>query len=317
MLRVLFAGTPDFAVPSLNALTDDADISVECVLTQPDRKSGRGQITSESAVKKFAISAGLSIRQPETLKDLSEVQWIKAQNFDAIIIVAYGQILGSGVLQSARLGCVNLHASMLPRWRGAAPLQRAIEAGDTETGVTIMLMDEGLDTGAVLATTTQKINDLTTASSLHDALAISGGSLLVNTLKLLNAQLITPRQQPDGGATYAAKVSTADGAIQWHRPLEVVLRQIHAFNAIPGAYTFANSKRIKIFKVCRANTELAKYPGMLWQMVDRRVIASTGTGNLEILECQLPGSKRMDISQIASHQAAPWARLVKLSETAT
>ena len=317
MLRVLFAGTPAFAVPSLKALIDDADISIEYVLTQPDRKSGRGQITSESAVKKFAISAGLSVRQPETLKDLKEIQWIKAQNLDAIIIVAYGQILKSSVLQSARLGCVNLHASVLPRWRGAAPLQRAIEAGDTETGVTVMLMDEGLDTGPILATATQKIDDLTTASSLHDALALSGGSLLVNTLKSLNAQLISPRPQPDGGVTYAAKISTADGAIQWHRPLEVVLRQIHAFNAIPGAYTFANSNRIKIFKVRRANTELAKHPGMLWQMVDRRVLASTGTGNLEILDCQLPGSKRMDISQIASHQAAPWAQLVKLSEYAT
>ena len=317
MLRVLFAGTPAFAVPSLKALIDDADISIEYVLTQPDRKSGRGQITSESAVKKFAISAGLSVRQPETLKNLKEVQWIKAQDLDAIIIVAYGQILKSSVLQSARLGCVNLHASVLPRWRGAAPLQRAIEAGDTETGVTVMLMDEGLDTGPILATATQKIDDLTTASSLHDALALSGGSLLVNTLKSLNAQLISPRPQPDGGVTYAAKISTADGAIQWHRPLEVVLRQIHAFNAIPGAYTFANSNRIKIFKVRRANTELAKHPGMLWQMVDRRVLASTGTGNLEILDCQLPGSKRMDINQIASHQAAPWAQLVKLSEYAT
>ena len=142
MLRVLFAGTPDFAVPTLEALIEDPEISVEYVLTQPDRPSGRGQKLSESAVKRCAIDHGLEVRQPQTLKDLSEVEWIRAQQFDALVVVAYGQILRADVLESPRLGCLNVHASLLPRWRGAAPLQRAIEAGDTETGVTIMLMDE-------------------------------------------------------------------------------------------------------------------------------------------------------------------------------
>ena len=314
MLRLLFAGTPAFAVPSLKALINDADFSVECVLTQPDRKSGRGQLKSESAVKTCAISAGLRVRQPETLRDLSEIQWIKEQDFDAIVVVAYGQILQADVLLSTRLGCVNLHASLLPRWRGAAPLQRAIEAGDTKTGVTIMLMEEGLDTGPILAKATQKISDLTTASDLHDALAIAGGPLLVNTLKSMNAQLISPKSQPTVGITYANKVSTTDGAIQWHKPIEVVLRQIHAFNPVPGAYTFANSTRMKIFKVQPTYTELPRHPGLLWQTVDRRVLASTGTGNLQILDCQLPGSKRMNIHQIESHQASPWSQPVTLSE---
>ena len=147
MLRVLFAGTPEFAVPTLEALIDDPEISVECVLTQPDRPSGRGQKLSESAVKRCAITHGLAVRQPETLKDHEEVNWIREQHFDALVVVAYGQILRADVLESPRLGCVNVHASLLPRWRGAAPLHRAIEAGDTETGITIMLMDEGLDTG--------------------------------------------------------------------------------------------------------------------------------------------------------------------------
>ena len=147
MLRVLFAGTPEFAVPTLEALIDDPEISVECVLSQPDRLSGRGQKLSESAVKRCAITYGLAVRQPETLKDPEEVNWIREQHFDALVVVAYGQILRADVLESPRLGCLNVHASLLPRWRGAAPVQRAIEAGDTETGITIMLMDEGLDTG--------------------------------------------------------------------------------------------------------------------------------------------------------------------------
>ena len=314
MLRVLFAGTPAFAVPSLKALMKDGDFTVECVLTQPDRKSGRGQKISESPVKQYATLAGLYIRQPLTLQDLNEVQWIKEQTFDVMVVVAYGQILRSGMLHSTKLGCVNLHASILPRWRGAAPLQRAIEAGDTKTGVTIMLMEEGLDTGPILGTASQNLSDLTTTADLQSSLAVSGANLLVETLKLLNAGQITPEPQPISGVTYAKKVSTKDAAIQWCRPIEVVLRQIHAFNPVPGAYTFANSNRIKIFKVRPTNNELKRPPGLLWQTVDRRVIVSTETGNLQILDCQLPGGKRMDTDKIAFHQAAPWSNLVKLSE---
>lgn len=311
MLRVLFAGTPDFAVPTLEALIEDPEISVEYVLTQPDRPSGRGQKLSESAVKRCAIDHGLEVRQPQTLKDLSEVEWIRAQQFDALVVVAYGQILRADVLESPRLGCLNVHASLLPRWRGAAPLQRAIEAGDTETGVTIMLMDEGLDTGAMLATATVQIDESTTTARLHDQLAALGGPLLVETLKKLNNGTATPVNQPDEGITYAHKISTENASIDWNQDRDIVMRQIHAFNPVPGAYTFAGSTRMKVFSVREADED-QKAPGTLWKN-NHQILVSTRTGNLEILECQLPGGKRLTHEQMISHQTAPWNDSVTLT----
>ena len=311
MLRVLFAGTPDFAVPTLEALIEDPEISVEYVLTQPDRPSGRGQKLSESAVKRCAIDHGLEVRQPQTLKNLSEIEWIRAQQFDALVVVAYGQILRADVLESPRLGCLNVHASLLPRWRGAAPLQRAIEAGDTETGVTIMLMDEGLDTGAMLATATVQIDESTTTAQLHDQLAALGGPLLVETLKKLNNGTATPVNQPDEGITYAHKISTENASIDWNQDRDIVMRQIHAFNPVPGAYTFAGSTRMKVFSVCEADED-QKAPGTLWKN-NHQILVSTRTGNLEILECQLPGGKRLTHEQMISHQTAPWNDSVTLT----
>ena len=315
MLRVLFAGTPDFAVPTLKALIEDPEISVEYVLTQPDRPSGRGQKLSASAVKQCAIAHGLEVRQPETLKDLNEVEWIQAQRFDALVVVAYGQILRADVLGSPRLGCLNVHASLLPRWRGAAPLQRAIEAGDTETGVTIMLMDEGLDTGPMLATASIPIDGSTTTAQLHDQLAELGGPLLVETLKKLNNGETKPLEQPNEGITYANKISTENACITWNRDRHVVMRQIHAFNPVPGAYTFAGSTRMKIFSVCEAGGE-PKAPGTLWKN-QQQILISTGTGNLEILECQLPGGKRLSHKQMISNQTAPWNQTVTLKRLPT
>ena len=311
MLRVLFAGTPDFAVPTLSALIDDPEIDVEYVLTQPDRRSGRGQKLSESAVKQCANKAGIQVRQPETLKDPDQIAWIRAQQFDAMIVVAYGQILRKEILESPRLGCLNVHASLLPRWRGAAPLQRAIEAGDSETGITIMLMDVGLDTGPMLATTSVEITDQTTTASLHDVLSELGGPLLVDTLKKLDQQRISPLHQPSDGITYAHKISTNAACIRWHQNRQRVMRQIHAFNPVPGAYSFADSARVKIFSVCEANGE-DRDPGTLWKQNDQ-ILVSTGSGNLEIVECQLPGGKRLNREQMVSHQTAPWASPVQLS----
>ena len=311
MLRVLFAGTPDFAVATLEALIQDPEISVEYVLTQPDRPGGRGKKMSASAVKRVAIAHGLEVRQPETLKDPEAVQWIQRQHFDALVVVAYGQILRSEVLESPRLGCLNVHASLLPRWRGAAPLQRAIEAGDTETGVTIMLMDEGLDTGPTLATASVQINESTTTAKLHDELAILGGLLLVNTLKKLNEGSVKPCYQTDDGATYAHKISSEAACINWNQDRQTVMRQIHAFNPVPGAYTYANSIRMKVFCVCKAAGG-HEQPGTLWKQ-DNQILVSTQTGNLQILECQLPGGKRLSAAQMISHQSAPWNQVIALA----
>ena len=311
MLRVLFAGTPDFAVPTLKALIEDPKISVEYVLTQPDRPSGRGQNLSESAVKRFAIAHGLKVRQPETLKDPNEVNWIREQHFDALVVVAYGQILRTEVLESPRLGCLNVHASLLPRWRGAAPLQRAIEAGDVKTGVTIMLMDEGLDTGPTLAMASVQIDESTTTAQLHDQLAGLGGPLLVETLNKLDDGSAKPVNQPDEGITYAHKISTENACINWNQDRHIVMRQIHAFNPVPGAYTFAGPTRMKVFSVCEADGD-KKNPGSLWKN-NHQVLVSTRTGHLEILECQLPGGKRLSHEQMIAHQAAPWNDTVTLT----
>ena len=312
MLRVLFAGTPDFAVPTLRALIDDPDIVIEYVLTQPDRPSGRGQKVSESAVKRCALEASLTVRQPITLKDPNEIAWIHAQEFDAIVVVAYGQILNAEVLQSSRLGCLNVHASLLPKWRGAAPLQRAIEAGDTETGITIMVMDEGLDTGPMLNTASVPIDDQTTTAELHDQLATIGGPLLVHSLKQLDQGAIQPIEQPHDGVTYAHKITTDDACIRWNRDQTQVMRQIHAFNPVPGAFTFAGSSRIKIYSV-RAATGSNSQAGMLWKENDQ-ILVSTCNGNLQILDCQLPGGKRMVLEQMLSHQSAPWIEPIQLLE---
>jgi len=312
MLRVLFAGTPDFAVPTLKALIEDPDIAIEYVLTQPDRPSGRGQKVSESAVKQSALAANLAVRQPMTLKDPNEIAWIQEQEFDAIVVVAYGQILNAAVLQSPRLGCLNVHASLLPKWRGAAPLQRAIEAGDTETGITIMLMDEGLDTGPMLNTASVPIDDQTTTAELHDQLATIGGPLLVHSLKRFDQGAIQPIQQPRDGITYAHKITTDDACIRWNRDHTQVMRQIHAFNPIPGAFTFAGSSRIKIYSVRPAGGSL-RQAGILWKENDQ-ILVSTHNGNLQILDCQLPGGKRMMLEQMLSHQSAPWIEPIQLLE---
>ena len=312
MLRVLFAGTPDFAVPTLKALIEDPDIAIEYVLTQPDRPSGRGQKVSESAVKQSALAANLAVRQPMTLKDPNEIAWIQEQEFDAIVVVAYGQILNAAVLQSSRLGCLNVHASLLPKWRGAAPLQRAIEAGDTETGITIMLMDEGLDTGPMLNTASVPIDDQTTTAELHDQLATIGGPLLVHSLKRFDQGAIQPIQQPRDGITYAHKITTDDACIRWNRDHTQVMRQIHAFNPIPGAFTFAGSSRIKIYSVRPAGGS-PRQAGILWKENDQ-ILVSTHNGNLQILDCQLPGGKRMMLEQMLSHQSAPWIEPIQLLE---
>lgn len=312
MLRVLFAGTPDFAVPTLRALIDDPDIVIEYVLTQPDRPSGRGLKVSESAVKRCALEASLTVRQPITLKDPNEIAWIHEQDFDAIVVVAYGQILNAEVLQSPRLGCLNVHASLLPKWRGAAPLQRAIAAGDTETGITIMVMDKGLDTGPMLNTASVPIDDQTTTAELHDQLAKIGGPLLVHSLKQFDQGAIQPIEQPHDGVTYAHKITTDDACIRWNRDQTQVMRQIHAFNPVPGAFTFAGSSRIKIYSV-RAATGSNSQAGMLWKENDQ-ILVSTCNGNLQILDCQLPGGKRMVLEQMLSHQSAPWIEPIQLLE---
>lgn len=305
MLRVGFAGTPEFAVPTLEALIKSPEIQVECVYTQPDRPSGRGQKLSASAVKLCALSHNIPTRQPETLKIDHEISAFEALNLDALVVVAYGQILTPAILHAPRLGCLNVHASILPRWRGAAPLQRAIEAGDTETGITIMQMDTGLDTGAVLSSRTIAISNETTCLNLHDQLAQLGAPLLVETLLDLHHGRIEAAPQPSEGVTYATKISTEEAAIDWDQPHLRVMRHIHAFNPAPGAYCFSNDIRLKIYRVTKASAA-TREPGMIWQDTDGGVYVSATDGTLQVLECQLPGGKRLDAQAMKHLKQAPW-----------
>jgi methionyl-tRNA formyltransferase len=305
MLRTAFAGTPEFAVPTLKALHTHPDIQLECVLTQPDRPRGRGQRLSESAVKQCATSLNLPVHQPESLKTEDALQWFQTLQLDVLVVVAYGQILTPAILDTPRFGCVNVHASLLPRWRGAAPLQRAIEAGDTTTGVTIMQMEPGLDTGPILATAECPISDSTTTGQLQSTLADAGGPLLTQTILAFAAGEITPKAQPTEGVTYAAKISTTDARIDWATPSERLIRQIHAFNPVPGAYCYANDTRFKIFRVEAASTEIQGPPGRLVKTNDQ-ILVKTGSGTLRILECQLAGSKRLLESHMIQSNTGPW-----------
>lgn len=305
MLRTAFAGTPEFAVPTLKALHAHPEILLECVLTQPDRPSGRGRQLSESAVKQCAKSLNLPIHQPESLKTEDALQWLRTLQLDVLVVVAYGQILTPAILETPRLGCLNVHASLLPRWRGAAPLQRAIEAGDDKTGVTIMQMEPGLDTGPMLAVSEVPISDSTTTEVLHDVLAEAGGPLLTKTLLALAAGEIKPQPQPTDGVTYASKITTADACIDWTASSERLMRQIHAFNPVPGAFCYANETRLKIFRVEKASTDMQGPPGQLLK-VNNHILVNSGNGTLRILECQLAGSKRMLEPQMIQHGSAPW-----------
>lgn len=314
MLRVGFAGTPDFAVPTLQALIEAPDLDLQCVYTQPDRPAGRGRKLSESAVKQCARAAELEILQPETLKSAEAIEAFTAFGLDVFVVVAYGQILKPEILQAPRFGCINVHASLLPRWRGAAPLQRAIEAGDHTTGISIMQMDAGLDTGPILAMETVPITDQTTTERLHHQLAILGGQMIVPTLRALTEGRLIAQCQPETGVTYAAKIQTEDALIDWNRPRAQVLRHIHAFNPVPGAFTYLNGERFKIFEVARA-PGVTLNPGELQRQPDHRLLVGTSDGALQILDCQLAGAKRIGADHIHQLSHASWAQHAVLAST--
>lgn len=286
-LRVAFMGTPDFAVPSLSALVA-AGHDVVAVYTQPPRPAGRGHRPRPSPVQAFAAANGIAVRTPARLKDPADQAALAALNLDVAVVAAYGLILPPPVLAAPRLGCVNVHASLLPRWRGAAPIQRAILAGDAETGISIMAMDAGLDTGPVLMSEAMPIGDTTTAGDLHDALAALGGRLIGPALEGLAAGRLVPAPQPDVGVTYAAKIAPEDGRIDW-RDAVYADRQVRAFNPWPGAWFAFGEERIKIL-----SAEPADGLGPAGLVLDDRLtVACTAGGALRPTRLQRPGRAAM------------------------
>lgn len=287
-MKIIFAGTPAFAAAALKALLD-AGHQVALVLTQPDRPAGRGLKTRASAVKQLALERGLPLAQPVSLKDPAIVDELARIGADVMVVVAYGLLLPATVLALPRLGCLNIHASLLPRWRGAAPIQRAILAGDGETGVTIMQMDCGLDTGPMLLAQPVKIDNNDTAQTLHDKLAAVGAQLIVRALQ----EPLQPVAQDAAQATYAAKIDKAEARIDWTLRAQEIDRLIRAFNPSPGAYTTAADGHL--LKIWHAEVVAAEpaLPGTVVHAGTDGIVVAAGAGALRLLELQRAGGKRL------------------------
>ena len=293
-MNLVFAGTPEFAVPVLSALLD-AGHSILAVYTQPDRPAGRGRKLGMSAVKEFALARGLEVRQPQTLKSTDEAEALRALKPDALIVVAYGLILPQAILAIPEFGCINVHASLLPRWRGAAPIQRAIEAGDDHTGITIMQMDAGLDTGAALALAATPIHAHDTAASLHDRLAEIGAALLVSTLARLVRGDITPQAQDNTHATYAAKLKKEEARIDWSADAELLARRLRAFNPWPVAHTMLDGQTLRLWQAAAVKGAPATQPpGTVLGADADGVRVQCGRGVLCVTQLQAEGGKTLD-----------------------
>ncbi len=289
-LRVAFAGTPEFAACALEAILA-AGYEVPLVLTQPDRPAGRGMKLTPSAVKKLALARDIAVDQPEKLRTEAQRARLAECAHDVLVVAAYGLILPKSVLELPRLGCLNIHASLLPRWRGAAPIHRAIEAGDTETGITIMQMDEGLDTGAMLLARSTPILPADTTASLHDRLAALGGECIVEALAALQRGELVATPQPAEGVSYAAKIGRAEANIDWTRPADDIERAMRAFDPFPGA---ASSLRDTVVKCWSGKVVAgAGEPGSVLAVDDQGITIACGRDALRCTVLQRPGSKRL------------------------
>ncbi|MGC8119659.1 methionyl-tRNA formyltransferase [Marinobacter sp. VGCF2001] len=296
-MRIVFAGTPDFAATALKTLLND-NHDVVGVYTQPDRPAGRGRKLMPSPVKQVAQKAGIPVFQPESLKPEEAQQELAALKPDVMIVAAYGLILPKAVLEIPTHGCLNIHASLLPRWRGAAPIQRAIAAGDAETGITIMQMDEGLDTGAMLLKVKTPIHSDDTGGSLHDRLADLGGKAISQALSRLVAGDLKGEAQNNDQANYAHKLSKAEGHIDWTGSADDIERLVRAFNPWPGTFTDLGEQRLRIHHAT-ALTQASKHPpGTVLNRERDGVTVACGTGTLNITSVQLPGSKAQSISDL-------------------
>ena len=298
-MKVIFAGTPDFAAAALKAIAA-AGFEIPLVLTQPDRPKGRGMQLAPSPVKQAALELGLRVAQPEKLRNNAEaLQMLKEVEADVMVVAAYGLILPQDVLDTPRHGCLNIHASLLPRWRGAAPIQRAIEAGDAETGVCIMQMDIGLDTGDVVSEHCYAIQPTDTANEVHDALMNLGAAAIVADLQQLKAEgRLKSVKQPEKGVTYAQKLSKEEARIDWNESAAVIERKIRAFNPVPAAWVEYQGKPMKIWRA-EVVAQQGRAGEVLSCSADGLVVAC-GENALKITELQPSGSKRMPIAAFAA-----------------
>jgi len=294
-MRIIFAGTPEFAAEALKALLT-TEHEVCAVYTQPDRPSGRGRKLTPSPVKQLALEHNIPVEQPLNFKEDESKQILKQYNADLMIVVAYGLLLPQSVLDTPKLGCINIHASLLPRWRGAAPIQRAILAGDTETGVCIMQMEAGLDTGPVLFRSSCPIHHDDTAQVLHDRLAALGSGALLKTLPNVEALQAKAEEQDDSQSNYASKLQKSEATIDWQHSAESISRKIHAFNPWPIAQTEWQSKTFRIWDAQALPQEHNNNAGDIIAVSKQGIDVATGDGILRITSVQLPGKRAMAVS---------------------
>jgi methionyl-tRNA formyltransferase len=298
----MFMGTPAFAVPSLAALVDGG-YDVVAVVTQPDAPAGRGKTLSQSSVKQFALSRGLRVLQPESLKPLDIVEQLRSYQPDLIIVAAFGQILRQNVLDLPKHGCINVHASLLPRWRGASPISAAIAAGDEVTGVTIMLMEAGLDSGPILSQRSEPIHPDDTTGALTERLAHIGAALLVETLQRYLSGKITPQRQDESRVTLAGRLKKQDGRIDWTRSAVEIERHVRAMQPWPSAFTSWQGRQLKVLKsqVTNHESRVIGPPGAVHAQ-SNKVIVQCGEGVLELLEVQPEGKRAMNADDFARGQ---------------
>lgn len=302
-MKIVFAGTPEFAARALAALYE-AGHDIPLVLTQPDRPAGRGMTLQASPVKQLALSRGSEVFQPLTLKDEAAQEKLRLLAPDVMVVAAYGLILPQAVLDIPRHGCLNIHASLLPRWRGAAPIHRAILAGDAESGVCIMQMEAGLDTGPVLLSDSTPITAQDTSQTLHDKLAVQGAQLIVSALQHLPLPAVA---QPEAGVTYAAKLDKSEAPLDWRRPAAELDRQIRAFTPFPGTTAVLDGAPLKVWAALPRSE--SGVPGTVLAADKHGILVACGSGSLLLTELQKAGGKRLPVAQfLAGHGVSAGAR---------
>lgn len=291
-MRILFMGTPEFAQVSLQALLDDGR-DVVCVVTQPDKPKGRGYEMAMSEVKLLALEKNIPVHQPETLKDGAIMPVLEEYRPDIIVVVAYGKILPEYVLNFPKYGCINIHGSLLPKYRGAAPIQRAVIDGERVSGVTSMYMEKGLDTGDMLIKRELEITPAMTAGQLHDALAVLGGEVLLQTLDAIKGGTVTPQSQDDALSTYASQLSKAEGEIDWHNTNEIIYNKVRGLNPWPMAYSFIGGKRFVMDFVYKC--EDSGTPGEVLVADADGLVVACGKGSVIIKDIKVEGKKKMSV----------------------
>ena len=306
-MKIIFAGTPDFAAAHLRALIDCGQHEIVAVYTQPDRPAGRGKKLTASAVKQLASEQGLTVLQPPSLKEADAQQQLASFAADLMIVVAYGLILPQAVLDTPRLGCINVHGSLLPKWRGAAPIQRAVEAGDNETGICIMQMDAGLDTGPVISVARCAIEATDTSGSVYQKLSALGAPTLLAALEKLASGVAVAEQQDDSQSTYASKIDKAEALIDWATPAETLARKVRAFNPFPATFSHIGGERVKIWAASANNVDSGQAVGAIVAASDQGILVQTASGQLLISEIQLAGKSKMPVSELLKSKAELFA----------